>query len=265
MPLYSENLVAQAALHHQAWLREHEPVLERLHQGFSGLGESGLSRGDMLSLAATALEYRPDLVLELGRGLGTSTALFHYLDIPVVSVCRTSFWRDRTVAMLAEIEPLEWERGVNAIVGEISEQDYGSLLHGATRPLIFWDAHGYDVAECVFRKIMPTLADREVLVACHDMRDSRYYLRDRPPEGSPLWRSQQEPYDRFLRIGDVHSSFEQLVSIVDFVSWNEITLHSPTHEIMTNPDALALFPISGVGWPYCLWHYFIVSKGRARI
>lgn len=250
------NLVARGALHHQAWLRDHEPVIERLYQGFAALGDSGLTKGDMLTLAAAAREYQPGLVLELGRGLGTSTSLFRYLEIPVVSICRLSDWQDRTLAMLAEIEPIDWAAGVNAIIGEIADQDYHSLLEGAVRPMIFWDAHGYDVADIVFSRILPALAGRSALVACHDMRDSRYYANERPLRDAPLWRSND--VERFLRLGDVHSSFEQLVSIVDFVSWAGITFNSPTHEIMTNPEALALLPFSGMGWPYCLWHYFVL-------
>jgi hypothetical protein len=160
------------------------------------------------------------------------------------------------VTMLADIASIDWEHGVEAIVGEIADQDYRSLLDGAVRPMIFRDAHGYDVAEFVLGRILPFLAGPKALVVCHDMRDSRYFVGNRPPDLALRWRGQQEPYDRFLRLGDVHSSFEQLVSIVDFCSWSGVPFCSPTHEIMTNPEARSLFPVSGIGWPYCLWHYF---------
>jgi hypothetical protein len=254
-----DNLVADAALQYQAWLHDHKPILERLHDVIATLGESGLLRGDMFTLAAAVKGWQPDLVLELGRGLGTSTALFRYLDIPVISICRSSYW-DRTAEVLADMEPINWKRGVNAIIGEIADQDYRLLLDAPARPMIFWEAHGYDVADAVFNGILPILNGRDVLVACHDMRDSRYYeAHDRPPKDAPLWRQQQEPYDRFLRLGDIHSSFEQLVSIVDFISWNGIKFRSPIHEIMTNPDALALLPPS-TGWPNCFWHYFLLPR-----
>ncbi len=251
------NLVATAALRHGSWLRDWAPMLvDELYQKFVALGESGLMPGDLLTLAAAIKEYQPGVILELGRGFGTSTALFRLLEIPVISVCRETLWQDRTLAALAFVRPIDWERGVNAIVGEIAEQDYPRLLADAVRPMIFWDAHGYDVAEIVFNRIIPALSGRAALVACHDLRDSRFFdADDRPPQQAPLWRGNS--VDRFLRLGDIHSGFEQLVSIVDFVSWKGLAIHSPTHEIMTSREALALLP-SVTGWPYCLWHYFFV-------
>lgn len=250
-------LVSGAALEHETWLRQHDPVLHQLHSSISSIAESGLTIGDLRTLALLIKAHGPDLICELGRGYGTSTALFRSLEIPVVSLCRTSYWQDITVPLFTENMPRDWTSQVNAIVGEIDGSwDYASLLNRARRPMIFWDAHGYDVADVVFQRILPSLPDRPILVACHDFRDSRYFLRDGPPDDAPLWRGQSERVDRFLRLGNVHSSFEQLVSVIDYTSWRGLPLCSPTHEIMTNPEALALFPLSGSDWPYCLWHYF---------
>ena len=222
--------------------------------------ENALPWPDWISLACTALEFQPDLVLELGRGMGTSTALFQFFGFPVISTCRTRNWLDQTMPALASIHAIDWGTNVTAIVGEIADQDYEALTQGANRVLLFWDAHGYEIADTVLAKILPMLAGREVLVACHDLRDSRYFHNDREYDGKALWRRQEEPDSLFVRLGNIHSTFEQLISIVDFTSRNAIELCSPTHSIISDPALRSALP--DPQWPYCYWHYFMLPTDR---
>jgi hypothetical protein len=222
----------------------------------SGVGAIDLLLSDFPSLAAMALQFRPDVTLELGRGWGASTSLFRSLDIPIVSICRSNEWPSIVAPALEARSPVGWTRGVNAVVGEIADQPYERLIGDAQRVLLFWDAHGYDIASVVLGTILPLLHGREVLVVCHDMRDSRYFPSDQPYTGE-LWRGQSGPYSNFVRLGNVHSSFEQLVSIIDFTSRNDIRFCSPSHEL----------DIGGLGemfsepyWPATLWHYFFLPK-----
>lgn len=104
--------------------------------------------------------------------------------------------------------------------------------------------------------VLPMLHGREVMVACHDMRDSRYFTNDKPYR-TALWTSQRPPYSRFVRLGDVHSSFEQLVSIVDFTSRNDIAFCSPSHE-MVQAGLGSIF--TEPYWPVVLWHYFFLPR-----
>src|SRR5438874_2079099 len=77
---------------------------------------------DCITLSCTALKFRPDLVIELGHAHGRSTALFRCCELPVVSICRTRHWLDETVPALHAVQPIDWQKGIIAIVGEISDQ-----------------------------------------------------------------------------------------------------------------------------------------------
>lgn len=131
-------------------MRKVHTVLGQIYQN-----SCGLPWVDWLSIAASALAFAPDLVVELGRGVGTSTALFSYLRFPVVSICNTNLWTPVTVPRLSTVLLLDWSQSVRAIVGDINEQDHRELVEGANRVLLFWDAHGYAVAETVLSRLLP--------------------------------------------------------------------------------------------------------------
>jgi hypothetical protein len=252
-------LAPRAVLKHIKRLRELESKIVEIHDLIGSFGEPGLFSSEMLSIAALAIEFNPDLILELGRGLGTSTALFRLIGMPVASICRSRAWNDHTATALQQVLSIDWTANIDAIIGEITEQNYPALLADTRRVMIFWDAHGYDVAETVLTEILPNLVGREVLSICHDMRDSRYCPADREYQNQPMWRGQSELYN-FVRCGNVHSSFEQLISILDFTSRNGIPFISPTHALATNEETKSLFP--HLGWPIGLWHYFEIPSDK---
>jgi hypothetical protein len=185
--------------------------------------------------------------------------------------------------MLELCEEFDWAHGVIAIIGEIISyesligQQYEARILNARRILIFWDAHGYEVADIILSIILPKLYGREVLIACHDLLDSRYLLDDRVYGSHSLWRRQQEPDSLWVHIGKIHSYYEELISIVDFTSRNSIDLHSVMHSIMVNDQArrtwdqeewveqtLTSCPTAHLKVPaahaYCNWHYFSLPK-----
>ena len=47
------------------------------------------------------------------------------------------------------------------VCADILEFDYRKALSDAKRVLIFWDAHGFDIAECVLGEILPIVAAGE--------------------------------------------------------------------------------------------------------
>lgn len=248
------DFVAQAVTTHLSELQGREKTHRALYAVFQKLGDPGLLWSDWIALAATLLSYRPATIIELGRGHGASTCLFRFLGFPTISICRTNNWEVATIPLLRDVEPIDWHDGVTANIGEIAHQDYAALIGASPRVLIFWDAHGYDIADVVLGDILPILAGRKVMVVCHDIRDSRYFRDARRYGGAKIWRSQNDPAMPWIRLGNIHSSFEQLVSLVDFASRNEITLHSPTHELMQNETTRTAY--SDSIWPYCIWHYF---------
>ncbi len=228
-------------------------------------------------LMAVALDFRPDLILELGRGMGNSTCAFTEVAnllqpqrCRVLSLCLSSDWQTRTVPSLKSIVPKTWFLPLEAHQTNILTFDYARALAGHERVLVFWDAHGFDVAECVLGAILPLIADRPHLVAMHDLSDSRYLAPTMSSyDGNRLWRGNDWSGPR-LRIGHIDTKVEQAVAVVDFTSRNTIPLHSVDHELHTefaaHPERAAevhrllgdsLFSLNAH------WYYFSLNQGTA--
>lgn len=187
--------------------------------------------------------FAPTLVLELGRGIGSSTSLFQYwsrkdLDAEIVSLCISEHWQTTTAPRLGEIVSIDWERGLEARIGDILDADYDAIIADHSRVLLFWDAHGLAISETVMTRILPALPKDNIIVA-HDMRDTRYF----PPPGA-----------EWLRAGTIFSSFEQIGPIHDYGERNAVPLCSASHAL-AHPGARAVVQrLSSDG--VCYWHYF---------
>lgn len=122
------GFVAEAVATHRSavsrFVHEFAPIWEAI----GGIGSNDLMRSDIPSLVAALLQFKPDFVLELGRGWGTSTALFRMLEVPTISVCRSNEWVSTVAPALENRTGKDWTSGVDAIVGEIREQDYTAIL-----------------------------------------------------------------------------------------------------------------------------------------
>ena len=128
---------------------------------------------------SVALGFNPDLILELGRGYGNSTAVFCQAAARlgrtrVVSLCNSGVWSEMTVPRLKPIVPRGWFEPLDARVTDILDVDYAAVLRDSKRVLFLWDAHGFQIAEVVLGTILPLLAGREHLVIMHDITDTRY-------------------------------------------------------------------------------------------
>ena len=223
------------------WNQRH--TLKSLHERILALAEAVDRKTDLwpvqwAQIMAAALEFKPDLILELGRGKGNSTCAFTEVanqlrnegaNCNVVSLCISDDWENVTQwGVLQEVDE-EWFRPLKALKGNILTFDYDSILKGVKRCLVLWDAHGYDVAECVLGRIMPKIAGIPNLVIMHDLSDARY----EPPEtssykGNRLWRGNNWSGPR-IRLGYIDSTVEQAVAIVDFISRNKISFDSADH------------------------------------
>lgn len=190
-------------------------------------------------LMAVALEYQPDVILELGRGTGNSTCVFTEASnqlngrTRVVSVCLSEDWGRLTVPRLRNVVPPEWFEPLRIVRTEIDKLNYETALGAAKRVLIFWDAHGFDIAECVFGKILPVVAPIEHLVIMHDLSDTRYSADEQLDyRGHGLWKGNNWDGPR-LKLGIVDSATEQSVAAVDFTTRNHLTLDSADHSFRT--------------------------------
>ena len=126
-----------------------------------------------------ALTFRPDLIVELGRAKGNSTALFCQAasrlgDTRVVSLCNSKDWIEESLPRIRAIVPPGWLDRLDARTADILDVDYEQLFAGRTRVMLLWDAHGFELAETVLGRILPLIADRPHLLLIHDISDNRY-------------------------------------------------------------------------------------------
>lgn len=195
-------------------------------------------------LMAFALEFAPDIILELGRGRGNSTCAFtqvaHWLKphkCQVLSLCLSNFWEKETIPNIRQIVPDSWFQPLEALQTDILTFDFKTALAGFQKILIFWDAHGYEIAECVLGEILPCILNRHHVVIMHDLSDARYLPQlTEQYNNHRLWKGNNNEGLR-VRIGTINSAVEQAVAIVDFTSRNKLPLHSADHDLHSEFNA----------------------------
>lgn len=189
---------------------------------------------------SVALGFAPDLIVELGRGYGNSTALFGQAAwrlgrTKVVSLCQSGEWAALVAPRIAKLVDASWFANIDARRADILAADYEEIFAGHRRVLVLWDAHGFEIAELVLGEILPRLADREHLFLMHDISDNRYAATPRSYEGRPLWKGsagQQRAgaSDSRVNIGWMNSIQDQVVALADFSVRNELEIGSADHE-----------------------------------
>jgi hypothetical protein len=230
--------VAKAYFDQRAAIVEDAPMLKKLIAAVDS--ENALSSPQWAQLYSVALGFKPDLILELGRSRGNSTAVFcqaasRMPGTRVVSLCMSRDWFEQTLPKVTMIVPADWLDPLDARTIDILDVDYDSLLQGARRVLVLWDAHGFEIAEVVLGRILPLIGDRPHLVMMHDISDTRYAAPLRSYEGQPLWKG--STWDKGagvsaarVNIGWMNSLQDQVVAIADFAARNDVEIGSADHE-----------------------------------
>ncbi len=131
--------------------------------------------------------------------------------------------------------PAAWFDALDARIGDILDVDYETVVQGAQRVLVLWDAHGFEIAEVVLGRILPLIAGRPHLVLMHDISDNRYAGVSRSYEGQPLWKG--STWDKGtgrstnrVNIGWMSSLQDQVIAVADFATRNDIEIGSADHE-----------------------------------
>lgn len=201
-----------------------------------------LTLAQWCSWYATALEFKPDLIIELGRGMGNSTTLFtlaaHRMPgTKVFSFCLSEQWDRLTRPKLRNLTGEDWFAPLSTYLIDICQVDFTHLIMPAKRVLLLWDAHGYVVADRVLSHIMPLLAQKEHVVLCHDVTDNRLY-EDAPRGylGKTIWRGMDSYYASPETVGRtnifwLNTVVDQFVPILDFCWRNRIELRSTDWEM----------------------------------
>jgi hypothetical protein len=132
--------------------------------------------------------------------------------------------------------------------------------------MLFWDAHGMDIAECVLGEIVPLMAAKEHLVLMHDLSDARRANPESLRYGRHgLWRKNDWDGTRLV-LGHIHSAVEQAVAIVDFATRNRLTVESADRSIAEEIGAHAERVVEmktrlGDLWaPHAHWFWFTCGE-----
>lgn len=188
--------------------------------------EGNLSRSQWFQLIALTVGFQPDLVIELGRAYGNSTAAFAegvdrvgHGRVYSVGHDAERGWDKRTRPRLQKYAGREWVDRVEAVHADITTVDFTAAVANASRVIVWWDAHGGELAEFVLREIVAKLVDKPNCIAMHDTSDVRYERT--PPD---YIRADGE---RTYWMAQFASPFEELVTLYDFASRNRIPLVTP--------------------------------------
>ncbi|HMK78767.1 MAG TPA: hypothetical protein VK438_03920 [Xanthobacteraceae bacterium] len=208
--------------------------------------ETNLWPSQALLLAAVVLDRRPDVILDLGTGSGGSSAAMavaagHNRHGTVETFDLTDRWGNEIAPKLAAVDRSRWAP-VRQHAGDLTQFDYATLLKNARSALVFWDAHGFEVADAVLGRIMPVIADLSHVVICHDVVDNRFPgpTTARSYGGKRSWRGMADWYDNSdttncLNIGWCNTLMDQILPILDFCFRNEIELRSADFTIRKSP------------------------------
>lgn len=201
--------------------------------------ENDLFLSQWCHLYALALEFQPDLIVELGRGYGNSTCVFTQAanDLPgcrVISFCLSDDWEKRIWPRVRRLVPDDWAARLEARTEDITRVDFQALTEGAQRILVFWDAHGIEIADAVLARFMPAIAGRPHVVAMHDVSDARHAAVPQGYKELAFWRGQHQAWEgetARLRIGWIDTAVDQVIPVLDFLARNGLELHSADHDV----------------------------------
>jgi hypothetical protein len=265
---------ALSLLKNQAILTDHKSEIEDLIQAVGRTGD--LYPFQWIQLISFIYEFRPDFILELGRGYGNSTCAFNEIcqlmkpnRCSIVSLCLSNDWDKHTAPNLRKVVPTDWFGPLTTLNENIITFDFEKVLKGKERVVIFWDAHGFDLAEIILGKILPIIQDRANLVIMHDLSDARYIGDAARFYGeNGIWKGKNDWSGPRLQLGHISSCVEQSIAAIDFCSRNKLPLHSADESYHTEINDLqmeCLINTLGSDWVSKNGHWFWFSLTEATV
>lgn len=211
--------------------------LEKLAKVIGWLSDSSLPQ--YAQLLAITLEFKPSIIIDLGRGYGNSTAVFTEAansliqTRKVLSICLSDNWQKEISQKIArEVEPT-WFDKLDARIINIFDVDVKQFIKREDKVLLFWDAHGWEVSEYVLGDILPKLQKNKHLILVHDILDVRYHQHLKDYQGRGIWKEYQGDEEEHKRIilNSMASCFEEIIPLNDFLERNNLLIHSVEDEI----------------------------------
>ena len=225
---------ARAIWDNRAPLARALPDLRELRETLQAAtgGPRDFVRQQWLQLASVVYGFKPDLIIELGRGYGNSTCAMAFAarllrphKCRMLSLClSTSFAevsRPKVEPRFAGLfDPL------TALTCDITGRDFAADVGSAGRVFVFWDAHGFELAEDLLGGLFPLLQGRPHLALVHDMADLNYMGADfRRHDSAPQWQKLGSAPPKYV-LGDVGAQYEEGIALVDFCSRNALPFRS---------------------------------------
>jgi len=218
-------------------LKQTKLRLKQLADAVGHISDSSLAQ--YAQMFAITLEFKPDLIVEFGRGAGNSTAVFteaanQLSNCRVISVCFSSDWQNKTSHRIVKIVPKGWFDKLDAQIADILDIQFKNLIKGKKKILFLWDAHGWDIAEYTLGKVLPILASRQHLVLVHDISYFNPKSVNASYQDNGIWKGyagddvKNPPY---IVLNSMASPFEEMIAIYDFTSRNSLKIHSVQEEI----------------------------------
>jgi hypothetical protein len=263
---------ARSLLKNQEIISDHISEIENLIRAVGRTGD--LWPSQWIQLISFVYEFRPDFILELGRGHGNSTCAFNEVcqlikpdHCDVLSLCISDDWDKNTAPNLRKIVLPEWFNSLTTLNANILTFDFEKVLKNKKRIVVFWDAHGFDIAEVILGYILPLLKDRPNLIIMHDLSDARYIGDSVRNYGeNRIWKGKNDWSGPTFRIGHISSCVEQAIAAVDFCSRNDLVLHSSDesyHTEINSHQMECLVNLLGENYVSKSGHWFWFSLNEA--
>jgi hypothetical protein len=238
-------------------------------------GPRDFIRQQWLQLVSAVYDFKPDLIIELGRGYGNSTcAMAMAIKMLRPSPCRllslclaTSFVEISKPHLDATLPDKSLLSSVEALNEDIARFDFSSHLAKAQRVFVFWDAHGYDLAMNLLARLFPILAEKAHLVIVHDMADLKHLGEQyRRYEDEP-WKGTGSAPAKYI-LGDVGCQYEEGIALVDFLGRNRLPFRSAESSYfseLTEEQAAELGQRFGSDFSRLgFWYYFSLNGAADR-
>jgi hypothetical protein len=188
-------------------------------------------------LTAIALDIAADLIIDVGTGAGNSAITFaiaqREINGRIYTLGNPSVDR-RWSATVERVTPHipEFARIVTSLDVDITRFDFAPIVADANSVLVFWDAHGYAIADSILSRLLPLIADRRHVIVCHDMSDNRIFSDAKSYRGRPFWRGAMGAVETaYVSTSWVLTQVEQAIPILDFCWRNDMLFRSFDGEI----------------------------------
>lgn len=223
-----------------------ETIAPKIHETLDALKASlNLAGCQAMALAAMVVERKPDIIIDLGTGSGASAASMAIAagavkpQTAIMTFDLSDHWTEDAVPRLVGIDRSRWAP-VRTMLHDIATFDFASLIGENRSIVVFWDAHGYEVASGVLCHLMPHISDRRHIVICHDMSDNRMQLdANRSYGAKSFWRGANDwtGNTAYTNLGWLSTTVEQCIPILDFCYRNKTELGSVDYDVFIAGDA----------------------------